>query len=137
MKKTNKTVLALLALGASVCLAVAQDNSSGQQPPEAGAPPHRGQGGPGGLHLLPPRAQEQLNLTDEQKTQIAALEAETKAKVEKILTPEQLQQLKQMRPPQRQGQGQGQGVQPGQGSPEGLGGQGGQDRPPQTPPGGN
>ena len=35
--------------------------------------------------------------------EIAALEAETKAKLEKILTPEQMQQLKNMRPPMRPG----------------------------------
>ena len=56
-------------------------------------------GVPGGIHLLPPRAQEELKLSEEQKKQIAALEAETKAKLEKILTPEQLEQMKQMRPP--------------------------------------
>jgi Spy/CpxP family protein refolding chaperone len=52
---------------------------------------------------LPPRAQEQLNLTADQQTQMSALEADVKAKLEKILTREQLQQLKQMRPPPRQG----------------------------------
>ena len=51
-----------------------------------------GPGGRGGFHLLPPRAAEILKLTDDQKTQLAALEAETKAKLEKILTPEQMTQ---------------------------------------------
>ena len=46
---------------------------------------------------------EHLNLTEDQQKQIAALEAEVKAKLEKILTPEQLQQLKEMRPPGRPG----------------------------------
>ena len=52
--------------------------------------------------MLPPRAQEQLNLTADQQKQLVALEAEVKAKLEKILTPEQLRQLEQMRPPRPQ-----------------------------------
>jgi len=51
------------------------------------------------LHLLPPHAQEGLKLTTIQQKQVADLEVETKAKLGKILTPDQLQQLKQMRPP--------------------------------------
>src|ERR1035438_2235418 len=107
--KTKLTLLAL-ALGASTCLLIAQDGpppSDNQPPPQrAGGPggmggQRGGPGGQGGFHLLPPRAQEQLNLTDDQKKQVAALEAEVKAKLEKILTPEQLKQLKQMRPPDR------------------------------------
>ena len=159
-----KTKLALLALtlGASTCLLTAQDNpppSDGQPPQqrvsgsggtggERGAP-----GGRGGFHLLPPRAQEQLKLTDDQKTQIAALEAETRAKLEKILTPEQLTQLKNMRPPMRPGgpgssqmrgvpDSQGQGNSPGAGDnnqpsgpPPGEGGDG--NNPPSGPPPGD
>ena len=126
MKTKIKTTLALLALGASACLVTAQDDP----PPSDAQPPAQhegGHGGPGdhGFHLLPPRAAEQLKLTDEQKTQLAALETETKAKLEKILTPEQLQQLKQMRPPMRQD------------VPGGPGDQGGQDRPPGGPQGDN
>lgn len=99
--KTKLTLLAL-ALGASTCLVSAQDGP----PPSDRQPPLQRQGGPGapgGFHLLPPRAQEQLQLTDDQRKQIAALESETKAKLEKILTPEQMDQLKNMRPPMRQG----------------------------------
>ncbi len=134
MKTTKQIALALLALGASACLVTAQD---GPPPGDSQMPTqhqHGGQGGPGGrgFHLLPPRATEQLNLTDDQKTQIAALEADTKAKLEKILTPEQLQQLKQMRPPQRQG-GPGGGPD-GQGGPDGPGGQ---NPPPAATPAGN
>jgi len=89
---------------------------------EAGGPPPAGGGqgggpghGPGGFHLLPPRAEQQLNLTADQKTQLAALEAEVKAKLAQILTPEQLEQLKQMRPPRHQGG-------PGGGGPGGASG---------------
>jgi hypothetical protein len=130
----TKVILLALALGASSCLLTAQDNNP---PPDGQGPPPR-EGGPGGagrpgFHLLPPRAQEQLNLTADQQKQLAALEAEVKAKMEKILTPEQLQQLKKMRPPQGQGGPGGQGgpAMRGQGrGPGGPGGQGGQGGPP-------
>ena len=127
--KTKLTLLAL-ALGASTCLLTAQD---GPPPSDTQRPPQReaGPGGPGGqrgFHLLPPRAQEQLKLTDEQKKQIAALEAETKAKLEKILTADQLEQLKNMRPPMRPGGPGGQGNHPGGGD---------NNLPPGPPPGDN
>ena len=56
-------------------------------------------GGPGRINLLPPRVQEELKLTEEQAKQIAVLETETKAKLEKLLTPDQLAQLNNMRSP--------------------------------------
>jgi hypothetical protein len=59
-----------------------------------------GFGGKGGFKLgavLPPFAQEQLKLTDDQKTQLAALEADVKGKLEKMLTPDQLKSLETMR----------------------------------------
>src|SRR5208282_5114643 len=135
-----KIALIVLALGASTCLVSAQDAAppSGTQPPSqknegpgspGGAANKRaGAGGRGGFHLLPPRAQEQLQLSDDQKKQIAALEAETKAKLEKILTPEQMQKLQTMRPPMRPGGPQMHG---------GPGGPGGDDSnlPPGPPPG--
>ena len=104
----TKVIILALALGASTWLITAQD---GNQPADGQRPPHReggpggpgGPGGQGGFHLLPPRAMEHLNLTEDQQKKIAALEAEVKAKLEKILTPEQLQQLKEMRPPGRPG----------------------------------
>ena len=58
---------------------------------------------PGGVRLLPPRAEDQLNLTAAQQKQLADLEAEARAKLDQILTPEQQQRLNQMRPPQRPG----------------------------------
>lgn len=159
MNTKTKVILLALALGTSTCLLTAQDGNQapdGQRPPPreggAGGPGGPGQGGPGGqggFHLLPPRAMEQLNLTAEQQKKLTALEAELKAKLEKILTPEQMQQLKQMRPPQRQGGpggpggqggfGGGPGGQGGPGGPGGgpsgqgggPGGQGGPQRPPQ------
>jgi len=127
--KTKLTLLAL-ALGASTCLLSAQDGpppSNNQQPPPR-------EGGAGGFHLLPPRAPEQLNLTDDQKKQIATLETETKAKLEKILTPEQMDQLNNMRPPMRQG---GQGGPQMRGGPGGQGGPYGQNRRGNGPPNGD
>ena len=95
----TKIILLALALGASTCLLTAQD----------GSPSPDGQRPPGGFHILPPRAQEQLNLSADQQKQVSDLEAEVKAKLETILTPEQLEQLKKMRPPHPPGQGGGQG----------------------------
>jgi len=140
--KTKLTLLAL-ALGASTCLVTAQDGpppSDNHSPLQhangpGGVGSHRGgPGGQGGFHLLPPRAQEQLKLTDDQKAQLAALEAETKAKLEKILTPDQMNQLKSMRPPMRQG---GPGGSQMRGGPGGPGGPDGQDRPEPPPSEGN
>ena len=55
------------------------------------------------LHLLPLHAQEALKLTAAQQKQISELEMETKAKLVSILTPAQLQQVKQMRTPSPKG----------------------------------
>lgn len=104
--KTKLTLLAL-TLGASTFLLSAQDGpppSDSQQPPQHEGAPGAG-GEHGGFHLLPPRAQEQLKLTADQRKQITALEAETKTKLEKILTADQLTQLKNFRPPMRGGMG--------------------------------
>jgi hypothetical protein len=67
----------------------------------------RGRGGPGGRggfgpppqpgQVLPARLQDELNLSDDQKKQIAELQKEVDAKLAKILTAEQLTQMKQMR----------------------------------------
>jgi hypothetical protein len=131
----TKVIILTLALGASACLVTAQD---GDQRPDRQPPPGReggpgvpgGPGGQGGFRLVPPRAQEQLNLTADQQKQVADLEAKTRAKLEKILTPEQMQELRQMRPLQRQGGSAGPGGagggpgEPG-GRPGGPGGPGG------------
>jgi Spy/CpxP family protein refolding chaperone len=122
----RSTIILALALSVSAWSLTAQEQGgpppSGERPPpEAGSQGGPGRG-PGGFHLLPPRAQERLNLTADQQKQVAALEAEVKAKLEKILTPEQLEQLKQMRPPGRPGG-------PGGGGPGGPGGEGRPQRP--------
>jgi len=104
--KTKTTMTLLAVLGALALTASAQDNT----PPADAQPPAKHMGGPGGqpragFHLLPPPLVQQLKLTEEQKTQVAALETETKAKLEKILTADQLTQLKNFRPPMRGGMG--------------------------------
>jgi hypothetical protein len=135
----KRTTALVAVLGTLALAANAQDNT-----PPAGGPPgadsqHPGMReggrppGPQGFHLLPPRAAERLNLTDDQKQQITALEAETKAKLEKILTPEQLEQLKNMRPPMRPG---GPGGQGHHGPRNGPGGDG-NDAPSGPPPADN
>ena len=94
--KLKYTLPLLAVLGACALTANAQDNT-----PPADAPPaqHDGSGAPrGGFHVLPPPLVKQLNLTDDQKTQIAALEADTKAKLEKILTSDQLKKLNSFHP---------------------------------------
>jgi hypothetical protein len=64
-----------------------------------------GPGGPGGFggpprpgQILPPFLQEELKLTADQKKQIALLQKEVDEKLDKVLTAEQRQQLKEMRP---------------------------------------
>jgi hypothetical protein len=94
--------------------------------PDAPPPPPREDGGgpgaprgdrpdrprpPGGVHVIPRFAEQRLNLTDDQRKQIADLEKEIKEKLAKILTPEQLKTLEQARPPRG----------PGPGGPEGPG----------------
>ena len=73
------------------------------------------------VHVLPPGAYDRLNLSPDQAKAVAVLEANTTASLETILTPDQLAQLKQMRP--------GRGPRPG--GPNG----GGQGMPPPPPPG--
>jgi hypothetical protein len=58
--------------------------------PKGGGPPRPGQ-------VLPPFIQDALDLTDSQKTQIADLQKEVDAKLEKILTAEQRQKMSEMR----------------------------------------
>jgi hypothetical protein len=92
-----------------------------------GGPGPRGRGGPGGFggppqpgQVLPPMLQDMLELTDEQKKQVADLQKDVDARLAKILTDQQMSRLKQMR----------------QRGPRGPGGRGGPDgaAPPPPPP---
>lgn len=49
--------------------------------------------------VLPPHVMERLELTDEQQKQLAELEKTVKAKLQKILTADQIKQIEEMRPP--------------------------------------
>ena len=116
--RTKNVILAALTavtLAVPTSLLLAQESSS-----STGSSQGNQQGGPGrphgGPHLLPPHAAETLNLTDEQKQQLKELEAEVKSKIESILTPAQMEQLKQMRPQHPPGGG---GGAPQGGAPEG------------------
>jgi hypothetical protein len=137
----KKWMVLTLAVGlAAAPLMRGADGPKDEPPPQGqGGPGGGGQGGPGGggpggpggqqgprggLHVIPPFAMEQLNLTDDQKKQIDDLEKETKDKLSKILTAEQQKALEEMRPPGRGGQG-GRGQGGGRGGPGGGGGQGG------------
>jgi hypothetical protein len=142
MKRFSKSVLKLTAVCAlaTACLTTlshADDNT--QTPPGGGAAGGAGgrQNGPqAGFHLIPHFAEAKLKLTDDQKTAVAALEKETKAKLAKILTADQMKTLETSRPtPPGGGQGgqaQGQGGQDG--PPGGGGGGGDQGGPPGAPP---
>lgn len=103
------------------------DASFQRRPPPGGAMGRRGGPGrpPAGFHLIPRFAERELNLTDEQRRQIADLEAQTKAKLQKILTPRQMKTLEDSRPPFP-----GPGGAGGVGGPGGAGGPGG---PPDEP----
>ena len=134
--KTKMTIAMVAALGALTLAANAQDKT----PPADAQPPSQHAGAPagrGGFHLLPPPLVQQLKLTDDQKTQITALEADTKTKLEKILTADQLTQLKNFRPPMRPGGQMRGGPGGGQGRNSGGNGPGADDNnmPPGPPPG--
>ena len=127
----TKLLLLALALSASTSLLSAQDApppTDAQRPAGAEAGPH---GPRGGFHVLPPGAAQRLNLTDDQKKQIADLEADVKVRMEKILTADQLAQLKKMHPPRPQGNGGGP-----EGGPDGQGRPGGPDGGPDGAPAG-
>jgi hypothetical protein len=104
MSKRLSTLIlaAVLAAGTSFTSAApSADQPANPPPPDAAGPPGDGARPrrPGGFHLLPPRAAERLNFTADQQKQLADLETEVKAKLDKILTAEQKEQLEQMRPP--------------------------------------
>ncbi len=70
---------------------------------EPAAPPAPAQ--PGEFHFIPPFVLTQLHLTDAQQQAVTALEQETKAKLYKILTPEQQKTMDSAAPPRREDEG--------------------------------
>src|SRR5438105_2525161 len=103
----------LMALAAQLDAESGQDGERGGRGPGGrggrgfggpggpGGPGGRGPGGFGGPpqpgQILPPPLQEQLNLTAEQKKQVADLQKEVDTKLAKILTDAQKRQLREMR----------------------------------------
>ncbi len=111
--KTLPTLF-ILGLGLSAQALRAQTDTPGGPPP---APPAAASKPAPTIHVLPPGAAKRLNLTADQQKQLAAIEAEVAAEIEKVLTPAQLEQLKQMRPPHRRPGSEG----PPDGPPDGEG----------------
>ncbi|MGP0064409.1 MAG: hypothetical protein ACLQGP_12530 [Isosphaeraceae bacterium] len=66
----------------------------GPDGPPGGRPPGAGRGRPEIGHVLPPFVRAQLTLTERQTKQIADLENVVKGKLESILTPRQLRQVR-------------------------------------------
>ncbi|MCY2932134.1 MAG: hypothetical protein NTV86_22095 [Planctomycetota bacterium] len=91
---------------------------------------------PGFRHLIPPFAAEKMNLTDDQRKQLDDLAKEVQAKLEKILTPEQMKILQDARPPRGERGPADRGGKGGQGERGGKGGHDGHDGPPPPPEGG-
>ena len=81
-----------------------QTNDNAVQEPPDGKPKLAGSV----IHVLPREIAGKLNLTDQQRAKIAALETDISAKLAQILTTEQLTMLQQFRPPRHEdGPGQG------------------------------
>ena len=108
IKRLSIAALTVFLMTSNATIIRAQDQGASPSPPTDYSTPPQGKGGKsgkgskggpgGGLHLLPPRMADQLNLSDDQKNQIAALETEMKTRLEKILLPDQMEKLKQDRP---------------------------------------
>jgi Spy/CpxP family protein refolding chaperone len=129
-KRNSMRLLAAALLAGCVLVPVtrAQDNGGPDGPPPARQQDGGGKHRPGGIHIIPPFVMQKLDLTDDQKEQIAALEKETKAKLQKILTADQMKTLESARPPHPGGPG-GPGGGPDDGpGPGGPGGPGGGDQ---------
>jgi Spy/CpxP family protein refolding chaperone len=122
-------IFGILAIAAFAVQAGAQEGPPGGPDGGGQGRPQRRGGPGGGFHLIPPFAAEKLNLTADQKKQIEQLEKETKAKLSKILTPEQQKLLETARPP-RPGKGgrRGPGGGPDNDQGGGFGGPGGPNR---------
>ncbi|WP_435019847.1 hypothetical protein TA3x_001510 [Tundrisphaera sp. TA3] len=93
MKRALVGSLTLATLMAAALSASAQRPRDGAPPPPP--PPPRYRLG----ELMPPQVRDRLTLTEDQGKQLADLEAEVRAKLERILTPAQREQLEVPRPP--------------------------------------
>ncbi len=99
------------AMAGLAVVALALGLSTQAQPPgrDDGGPPPRGRmGPPGGFRLgsvLPPHLAEDLDLTQEQRKEIAKIEKEVRAKLEKLLTRKQKALIEAHRPRGERGEG--------------------------------
>ncbi len=96
MFRVRELLLAGPLCAAAAGLALAQPPERRENRPGEGAPADGSGAGPA-FRVLPPFAQRELRLSPEQQQQIDALEAEVQAKMQKILTPEQLKQWAERR----------------------------------------
>jgi len=121
----------VVALAAYSLRGMAQDAPPGGSAKGGGdAAATRPAGPPPGMHLIPPFVVDKLQLTADQKKQIAELEKATKIKLDEILTADQKRILETTRPPHRDGPPAGGGSKGGGGGQGGQGGgQGGQGGP--------
>ena len=94
--KTSKIKQSLVILAVALTAGITYAQNPGPPPQEGPDTEHRHR-----FHILPPHDEMQLNLTADQKKKLEELEADVKSKIESILTPDQLEKLKQMRPPHR------------------------------------
>jgi hypothetical protein len=99
-----KLLTLIFSFGAATCFLAAQE---AQRPPARESAP-----GASRLHLLPRDAEQTLNLTEDQRKQMAAIEAEARTKIEALLTPEQKEKMSGMRsaPPPRPERNRGEGA---------------------------
>jgi hypothetical protein len=97
---TREELLALFAREAPAAGSPAGGPPGGFGPPGPGGPGGRGPGGFGGPpppgQVLPGFLQERLNLNEGQKKQVADIQKDVDARLEKILTAEQRKQLQEM-----------------------------------------
>jgi Spy/CpxP family protein refolding chaperone len=113
---SSRNVVFSLILAAAFCVGATVSVHAGEDAPPGNAKhkgQHAGGGGAGRVHFILKHATD-LKLTDDQKTKLQALadsvkdakpadEADFKAKVEAILTAEQLDQLKSLAPKRGEG----------------------------------
>lgn len=99
-----KLLSLILSFGVATCFLAAQEV---QRPPARESAP----GGAARLHLLPRDAEQTLNLTEDQRKQMATIEAEARSKIEALLTPEQKGKMNGMHsaPPPRPDRNRGEG----------------------------
>ncbi|OWK46425.1 hypothetical protein [Fimbriiglobus ruber] len=117
----NRMIGGIVAFAVTTLVVIAsapQSPGGGEGGEKKGPPGANDKGGPPRFELgkvLPPFVLDELDLTDSQKQQIAALEKDVKTKLNKILTTEQKRHIQTIRPPHGPGPGPG----PGPGGPGG------------------